>query len=306
MTQTVSKKQKYPFASVIIPVLNAKKYLPDTLKALDEQTYPQDRFEIILIDNGSGDGTLEYLLGTDYITLHNSRARNPYISRNMGAEKAKGEILVFLDITCTPTEHWLEEGVNSIINGADLVGGNIKFKYHSTNPTLGEWYDSITFVNVEEYIKRFKSAVGGNLFVSREVWRGAGAFPEDMRSGADSYWTRRASAKGYTLTFAENATVSYPARELKGVIKKSYRVGKGHVRAWIKEKQQAKDIVLEIIKTFSPPSVKEIRSKIDKRGIAQMHNYIFHLWFISWINKAAMGLGRASAFLTAKSKAKDA
>lgn len=296
MANKPNSSVELPYVSVIIPVYNAEEHIISTLKALKNQTYPRNKYEIILIDNGSTDGTVEILENENYTVLRNYRSKNPYISRNLGVKSAKGEIIVFLDITCTPVKEWLEEGVKLLRKSADLVGGNIKFKF-SSSPTLGEWYDSITFVNVEEYINKFQSAVGGNLFIKRDVWQDLGAFPEDMRSGVDGYWTRLASSKGYNLLYGEGAIAYYPARDLPEVLKKSYRVGKGHVKAWIKEEKIKKYIFIESLKTFSPPSIKEVEMKIKQRGVPEMRGFIYHLWFISWINKIAMGMGRMAAML---------
>ncbi len=50
-----------PTISVVIPTLNAQKYLDECLNALLMQDYPRDRVEIVIVDGGSTDRTLGYL-----------------------------------------------------------------------------------------------------------------------------------------------------------------------------------------------------------------------------------------------------
>ncbi|MEX2574487.1 MAG: glycosyltransferase, partial [Balneolaceae bacterium] len=235
--------------------------------------------------------------GPDVKLIVNSGPRNPYLSRNLGASEAAGDLLVFLDATCTPDVRWLEEGVRLIEEGADLVGGHIRFTF-SPALSLGEWYDSLTFVNIRQYIEESGSTSGGNLFVRREVWEATGPFPETMRSGGDTYWTRNAGRKGYQLRYGEKAAVSYPARGFRAVVRKSCRVGRGHVQAWHREGRSAQSVLAEIITTFSPPSLSGLKRLIGERGTPEMNRYALQLWCISWLCKVSMALGRAGAFFS--------
>ena len=85
-----------PAVSIIIPVYNAQKYLEETLQSVLAQTF-QD-FEIILIDDGSTDGTPEIIekYSDRTICLKNDH-RGPASSRNLGLEAARGSLIAFLD-----------------------------------------------------------------------------------------------------------------------------------------------------------------------------------------------------------------
>jgi glycosyltransferase involved in cell wall biosynthesis len=94
--------------SVIIPTRNRLDVLKQCLAALDTQTLPRDQWEAIVIDDGSADGTVEYLAecraaGTCHsIALaHGGPAR----ARNVGIRAARGRVLIFIgdDIYATPT-----------------------------------------------------------------------------------------------------------------------------------------------------------------------------------------------------------
>jgi glycosyltransferase involved in cell wall biosynthesis len=82
------------FISVIIPAHNEEEFLPMTLEALRRQTYP--RFETIVVANGCSDRTADVVKDMcDQLYELEERGLGP--ARNLGAEKAHGELLVFLD-----------------------------------------------------------------------------------------------------------------------------------------------------------------------------------------------------------------
>ena len=96
-----------PDVSVIIPAMNAAGTLPDCLLALRAQTMPRERFEVIVVDDGSTDSTAAVAekYRTRVIRLRNS---GPAVARNRGVEAAKGNILVFTDADCAPEPSFLE------------------------------------------------------------------------------------------------------------------------------------------------------------------------------------------------------
>jgi glycosyltransferase involved in cell wall biosynthesis len=57
MARARDEAAKQPFISVVIPAYNEEKYLPRCLTSLDGQTYPRQRFEVIVVDNASTDAT---------------------------------------------------------------------------------------------------------------------------------------------------------------------------------------------------------------------------------------------------------
>src|SRR4051794_40851687 len=94
-------------ASVIIPAYRATRTLPATLAALDRQTLPRARFEVIVVDDGSPDetGALAERAGARVLRQPNS---GPAAARNRGAREAAGPILVFTDSDCEPEPDFLE------------------------------------------------------------------------------------------------------------------------------------------------------------------------------------------------------
>lgn len=81
--------------SVIIPVLNCKKFIGQSIRSVLEQTYHD--FEIIVVDGGSTDGTLDEIAKfRDNVTLIRSK-RGTAFQKNLGVRAANGEFIAFLD-----------------------------------------------------------------------------------------------------------------------------------------------------------------------------------------------------------------
>lgn len=85
--------------SVIIPTYNRKDLLRETLDSLARQTYPLDRFEVIIVDDGSMDGTAEVAAEVFPFALRYFRQNNQgdAAARNVGARESQADFLVFLD-----------------------------------------------------------------------------------------------------------------------------------------------------------------------------------------------------------------
>ena len=87
-----------PEISVIVPTYNCLKFLPLAVGSILNQTYTE--FELIIVDNGSDDGTGEWIgnLKDERIRYHYQKNTGcPAGSRNTGIELSKGEIIAFLD-----------------------------------------------------------------------------------------------------------------------------------------------------------------------------------------------------------------
>ncbi len=105
--------------SVIIPVYNEANYITSCLKSLEKQTL-QD-FEIIVVDDGSSDGTekrvKDFMLKSSNLKLLTQNHMGAGAARNLGASVALGDILVFVDGDMTFEKHFLKNLVRPIVGG---------------------------------------------------------------------------------------------------------------------------------------------------------------------------------------------
>ena len=97
-----------PFVSVIIPVLNGERTIGDCVTSLLRMDYPQERREILVVDNGSTDRTAEIVKSFPVRYLREER-RGVSHARNRGIEASQGDILAFTDADCVVTASWLRE-----------------------------------------------------------------------------------------------------------------------------------------------------------------------------------------------------
>jgi len=99
------------FISIIIPTHNRKKLLLKTLECLEKQAFPKNSYEIIIVDDGSSDGTADcikrYTDENKNVKFFKKPHSGPGDSRNFGIKRAKGEIVAFTDDDCLIPGNWL-------------------------------------------------------------------------------------------------------------------------------------------------------------------------------------------------------
>lgn len=111
--------------SVIIPVLNGADTIGDTLTSLVNQVGAPHDTEIIVVDNGSTDGTPEVIRRFNVMCLTECK-RGPSAARNRGLKHARGEVVACLDADTLPTRRWLKEITAPFADSQVLlVGGEI-------------------------------------------------------------------------------------------------------------------------------------------------------------------------------------
>lgn len=103
--------------SIIIPAYNEESSIENCIKSLEKQTYKNR--EIIVIDDGSTDKTLEILSKLKVLIL-NQIHQGPGVARNLGAKRAKGEILVFVDADMTFDKIFLDNLTRPIRDGKTI------------------------------------------------------------------------------------------------------------------------------------------------------------------------------------------
>lgn len=224
--------------SVIIPVYRDPTGIKRALDALLEQTYPASCHEVVVVDNGSDDGTLDVV--EDFARRHPGRiiaeratdVQDSYVARNRGVEVSRGEILAFADADCVPSPDWLTEGV-ATIEGADAsyAAGRVIMTFEGDEPNLWEYYDAVAKLNQRVYIEEYGFGATANLFVRRDAFAAVGRFREDLTSSGDYELGRRLANAGHKGVYAEGAAVRHPARRTaRAVLKKERRIVTGKRR----------------------------------------------------------------------------
>ena len=128
---------KLPYISVVICSLNGEHRIGSSLESILHQTYPKDKIEIIVVDDGSNDRTAEIALsyGARVISLSHNMGRAA--ARNFGWKVANSEIILFTDDDCIADPGWAKILVKQFKSNVAAVGGRI---IASRNQTLCERY----------------------------------------------------------------------------------------------------------------------------------------------------------------------
>lgn len=222
-----------PYVSVIIPVLDDFARLRQCLEALAAQTLPQERFEVLVVDNGSRSDPHQELRGYDFVRVLEERAPGSYAARNAGLAEARGDVLAFTDSDCLPAPHWLSAGVEAVqrLGPEVVVGGRVElFAEQPERPTLAEEFELALGFSQERYINARNYSVTANLFTTPQTFARVGRFDASLRSGGDKQWGNRAHAAGVPLHYCEAALVRHPARRsMQELFRKRARVVGGHL-----------------------------------------------------------------------------
>jgi glycosyltransferase involved in cell wall biosynthesis len=182
--------------SVVIPALNEEMFIGHCLSALAGQTLGSDKFEVILVDNGSTDRTRE--VTAEFETCLNLRvleATKGNIStlRNQGASVATGSFLAFLDADCFPNCTWLNDAMERLRLGDGGVVGAFYTIPDNSRWVAKAWYGDMATMRSG----RVSYVPSGNLFVSRNLFLRLGGFAPALQTSEDFEFCQRVKTAGY-------------------------------------------------------------------------------------------------------------
>lgn len=206
----------YPLVSVIIPVKNQTAFLCKCLSALMAQTYPRNRYEVIVINNDPTQELPEIKKKFKDILLLHENKPGASAARNKGLSKAAGSIIAFTDADCIPAKNWIFSGVQALIKNhpASIVGGPIFPVFTRIwPPTSYELYDFINFLDQEKFSQKLGFLATASLFTYKKLFDKHGNFNETLKVyGEDKDWCQRVLAKGYTIHFEKKIIIRHHCR----------------------------------------------------------------------------------------------
>ncbi len=218
-----------PFVSIIIPTYHDWERLSKCIKALENQTYASDMYEVIIVNNDPLNAVPDnYHLLNNFKIINENRSGS-YAARNSGLAIAKGNVIGFTDSDCIPTPGWIEAAVKCFRDNptTDRVGGRVELFIAGDKHTLAEAYETVYAFRQEENI-RLGMSVTANMFAKRRVFDKVGLFNPDVFSGGDFEWGLRAASQNFKISFSADVVVKHPARrDLKQLIGKIRRVAAG-------------------------------------------------------------------------------
>jgi len=226
-----------PLVTVIIPTYHDWTRLSACLSALEQQTYCSNLIEIYVVNNDPQDAPPAMQLAQNVTILTESKPGS-YAARNLGLNRAKGELIFFTDSDCKPAKEWIENAVNIFKGSSDIkrIAGRVEVVSGSDSFKLVELYDSVFAFQQADYVKS-GFAVTANLVSRRECFERIGRFNSELMSGGDVDWNLKATKEGLLMHYSEDVMVQHPAREtLKELLIKAKRVAGGRYK---KERREA-------------------------------------------------------------------
>jgi glycosyltransferase involved in cell wall biosynthesis len=218
--------------SVIIPALNSASTISFTLSSIFSNNFPKQSYEVLVVDNGSSDKTVQ--VAEQYpARIHYCSKRGIGPPRNLGARKANGEIVCFTDSDCVVGKDWLEKIFSFFKQNpdADGVGGPV-FPYPCSQNKIQKLTGEL-FVEDQRYPQRIKrvqrGSMSGVIFGSNSAYKknsllSAGGYSEPGGSNLELAW--RLASMRRNLFFNPEIRVShiFPFN-LKSILKQQFRWG---------------------------------------------------------------------------------
>lgn len=201
-----------PEISVVVATHDRAARLRRLLDALRSQSLKPERFEVVVVDDGSSDDTAGVLreVGGKWPAMKaitRSQAGGPATAREEGWREAAGQVIAFTDDDCVPDAHWLERGLAAIsANPGTFVQGR-------TEPDPSELDETGPFSRTIEVTDLHPAFNTCNIFYPRSMLEGIGGFDAEAfdhsPGGEDCDLAWRAIAAGARPVFDPTALVHH-------------------------------------------------------------------------------------------------
>ncbi|MEK7648509.1 MAG: glycosyltransferase [Patescibacteria group bacterium] len=230
--------------SVIIPAFNEERYIQKTLSALQQQTFPREFVEIIVVNNVSTDRTEEFarMGGADIVVAEPTKGTNR--ARQTGLEHASGDVIAFLDADCIPPQWWLEKIYEKLHQNRDsfvALAGTYKFAEDITEPLYiyEQIYTWLVLPTLNSLMgKVFKKGgviIGGNFAAFRETFNKINGIDTSFTFfGDDASIAKNLGTLGL-VNFDPTLYVTTSARrfEREGLVKTNWEYAKNYFKVML-------------------------------------------------------------------------
>jgi radical SAM protein with 4Fe4S-binding SPASM domain len=213
-------KKKLPLVSIVTVNYNGKKFLNDCFKSLLNLNYPKNKLEIFMVDNGSVDGSVDYVrkkFPNVEIIINN---QNNYAkANNLGIRAAKGKYFALINNDVKLDKNWLitlvKTGESDVAIGA--VGSKILFPDGSIQSVGHQEHPNFYWVDIgfrdddkEEYnnIKEVESICGCSVLYRKKCLKEAGLLDEDFNIHLEDVdMAIRCKKKGWKLVTCPDSII---------------------------------------------------------------------------------------------------
>ena len=242
-----------------MPVYNGALTIEECIKSLLNLEYPEDKYEIIIVDNNSTDTTVEIVKSYPVKLLREGK-QSSYAARNLGIKNAKGEIVAFTDADCIVDKMWLEQLVKNFEDETTAGMGGEILAYNPKN-LVERYLDKSDILSQKSSFDckfanlKMPFIATANAAYKAEILNEIGLFDDSFISGGDVDLAWRITLKDYRIVYEPKALVYHRHRTtLYGLFKQVFRYGEGHAKLFKKHKAIfRKKYVMDILGPLSIP-----------------------------------------------------
>ena len=243
-----------PFVSIVIGAYNEADNITICINNLKSQGYPDDKYEIIVVDNYSEDNTLQVVKDLNVKVVQEAQ-KGVTATRNRGIREAKGDILIFIDAHCFAQQGWLENIVRAFNDPqVGCVGGEIINSFSDT--PLGRYIREKSYLSQKHTFKHpfLPYVEGGCIAIRKNVIDKIGPFDGNLPMGQDAdFCWRMQLHTNYKVTIVPEAVVVHKQNITpKEIFRQRRRHGfaavmlyKKHKAYWKPEKKSLKQLYWE-------------------------------------------------------------
>jgi len=243
--------ETYPVVSIVIPVMNRADELRRCLDSIAQLSYPQDKLQLIVVDDGSKDDSPAVARELGALLIPSGGVgRGPAAARNIGAARANGELLAFIDSDCSASKNWLNELVPAFDDPfMAAVGGRVdgmcsesavdRYESVMSSLSLGARERSGSRGNDTFYLPSC------NLLVRGSAFRQAGGFEDTMHVGEDVDLTWRLRDNGWTICYLPAGNVLHEHRSsIRSFMSRRFDYGTSEGMLQLLHPQRRKQMVI--------------------------------------------------------------
>jgi glycosyltransferase involved in cell wall biosynthesis len=202
-----------PFFSIVVPAHNEGKYIEDTLHCLMALEYPQDRFEVIVVENGSTDDTQAKAerFAKENVTILSYPGRGVSFARNRGLEAVSSHSMwvILLDADTHLAPEFLNELSAFLAGKNDIVVGGTSVTPFPATPFMNAWYRF--YDGVHELFKHTATITIARYdiakvtrFVEGQTWMEDLQFVRDMKRQGRYFFMHTNAVATSTRRFAKD------------------------------------------------------------------------------------------------------
>src|SRR6056297_391711 len=233
METVMPKSNTYKY-SIIVATYNRIEEMKELINSLQAMTFSPADFELVVVDDGSADGTGDYLksLDTEFdIQYHYQQNQGPGAARNRAMSEAKGEYFIFLDSDVIVPERYLTAVDESVTTESWDAFGGPDDSHPSFPPLLlAINYSMTSFIGTggtrgsTDSVTRFYPR-SFNMGIHRQIFESMGGM-NDLRHGQDMDYSARIYRAGYKVGLIPDAVVYHKRRtSLKKFYKQIFNWG---------------------------------------------------------------------------------